>query len=136
MRGLLGDATEDMVEQLDDGKDKDTNEEEEYKMAAILGKCGGLDAILFRLSRLKEFVQGHPLMSAALKLLGYCVKLQANRRYLLNPHLNTLSILLGNLDQVGREGQGGGVCEPKLIGNTCSTLVWGYCVRLPHLSIT
>ena len=26
MRGLLGDATEDMIEQLDDGKDKDTNE--------------------------------------------------------------------------------------------------------------
>ena len=97
------------MEQLDNGKDKDTNEEEDYKMATILGKCGGLDAILSRLSHLKEFVQGHPLMSAALKLLGYCVKLQANRQYLLNPHLNTLSILLGNLDQVGLGGGGCGV---------------------------
>ena len=100
MRGLLGDATEDLVEQLDDGKDKDTNEEEDYKMADVLSKCGGLDAILSRLSRVREFVQGHPLMSAALRLLGYCVKLAANRQYLLNPYLNTLSILLGNLDQV------------------------------------
>ena len=88
------------MEQLDDGKDKDTNEEEDYKMAAILSKCGGLDAILCRLSHIKDFVQGHPLMSAALKLLGYCVKLEVNRKYLLNPHLNTLSVLLGNLDQV------------------------------------
>lgn len=104
MRGLLGDATEDMVEQLDSGKDKDTNEEEDYKMAAILSSCGGLDAILSRLSHVKDFVQGHPLMSAALKLLGYCVKLKVNRQYLLNPYLNTLSILLGNLDQVGVVG--------------------------------
>lgn len=88
------------MEQLDNGKDKDTNEEEDYKMAAILSKCGGLDAILSRLSHVKDFVQGHPLMSAALRLLGYCVKLKVNRQYLLNPHLNTLSILLGNLDQV------------------------------------
>ena len=85
---------------MDDGKDKDTNEEEDYKMASILSKCGGLDAILTRLSHIRDFVQGHPLMSAALKLLGYCVKLRQNRQYLLNPHLNTLSILLGNLDQV------------------------------------
>ena len=103
MRGLLGDATEDMVEQLDDGKDKDTNEEEDYKMAAILSKCGGLDAVLLRLSHIKGFVQGHPLMAAALKLLGYCVKLGVNRRYLLSPHLNTLNILLGNLDQVSKD---------------------------------
>ena len=100
MRGLLGDATEDMIEHLDNGKDKDTNEEEDYKMAAILSKCGGLDAILSRLSHIKDFVQGHPLISAALKLLGYCVKLNVNRRYLLNPHLNTLNVLLGTLDQV------------------------------------
>ncbi len=100
MRGLLGDATEEMVEQLDDGKDKDSNEEEEYKMSAVLSNCGGLDAILSRLSHVKDFIQGHPLISAALKLLGHCVRLKENRQFLLLPHLNTLNILLGTLDQV------------------------------------
>ena len=100
MRGLLGDATEDMVERLDDGKDKDTNEEEEYKMAAILCKCGGLDAILDRLAHVKDFVQGHHLVSAALKLLGFCVRLKVNRQYLLKPSLNTVDILISILDKV------------------------------------
>lgn len=101
MRGLLGDATEDIVEQLDDGKDKETNEEEEYKMAAIMSKCGGLDAVLARLSRIKDFVQGHALISAALRFLGYCVKLKVNRQYLLRPDLCTLNVLLRTLDLVG-----------------------------------
>ncbi len=100
MRGLLGDATEDIVEQLDDGKDKDTNEEEDYKMADIMGKCGGLDAVLARLSRVREFIQGHAFISAALRLLGYCVKLKANRQHLLRPELNTLNVLLRTLDLV------------------------------------
>ena len=100
MRGLLGDATEDMVERLDSGKDKDTNEEEEYKMAAILCECGGLDAILDRLAHVKDFVQGHHLVSAALKLLGFCVRLKVNRQYLLKPSLNTLDVLISTLDKV------------------------------------
>ena len=100
MRGLLGDATEDIVEQLSDGKDKDTNEEEDYKMADIMGRCGGLDAMLARLSHIKDFVQGHALISAALRLLGYCVKLKANRQYLLRPELSTLNVLLRTLDLV------------------------------------
>ena len=102
MRGLLGDATEDMVERLDNGKDKDTNEEEEYKMAAILSDCGGLDAILDRLAHVKDFVQSHHLVSAALKLLGFCVRLKVNRQYLLRPHLNTLDNLLTILDKVSK----------------------------------
>lgn len=100
MRGLLGDATEDMVEQLDTAKDE-VNEEEEFKMAAILSKCGGLDSILSRLAKVTDFIQGHNLILAALKLLGYCVKLKENRQYLLQPHLNTLDTLLGILDLVG-----------------------------------
>ncbi len=99
MRGLLGDATEDMVEQLDGDKDE-VNEEEEYKMAAILCQCDGLDAILSRLARVDDFIQGHNLISAALKLLGYCVKLKVNRQYLLKPHLSTLNTLLSIIDLV------------------------------------
>ena len=123
MRGLLGDATEDMVERLDDGKDKDTNEEEDYKMAAILGECGGLDALLDRLAHVKDFVQGHHLVSAALKLLGFCVRLKVNRQHLLKPHLNTLDTLLTILDKVCRQKECHNICHclskvnPKTIFN-------------------
>ena len=76
MRGLLGDATEDMVEKLDDGKDKSVDDEEEYKMAAVLSVCGGLDAVMWRLGCVRDFMQGHQLISAALKLLDCCTKLK------------------------------------------------------------
>ena len=76
IRGLLGDATEDIVERLDSGKDRDVDEEEDYKMAAVLSRCNGLDVILTRLAHIKDFVQGHQLISAALKLLGFCIKLK------------------------------------------------------------
>lgn len=44
----MGDATEDIVERLEDAGQKDVDEEEVYKMAAILSSCGGLDAVLSR----------------------------------------------------------------------------------------
>ena len=110
--GLLGDATEDMVEQLDSGKGENVDEEEVYKMARVLSECGGLEAILSRLglhvgachgggrgrkgcgfgikdwmvlwtlhilcrlNHARDFIRCHELVSAALKLLGYCVKLK------------------------------------------------------------
>ena len=80
MRGLLGDATEDMVEKLDDGKDKSIDGEEEYKMAAVLSQCEGLDAVMWRLACVRDFIRGHQLISAALKLLDCCTKLKVRGR--------------------------------------------------------
>ena len=79
MRGLLGDATEDMVEKLDDGKDKNVDDEQEYKMASVLGRCEGLDAVMFRLACVRDFIRGHQLISAALKLLDSCTKLKVSQ---------------------------------------------------------
>lgn len=76
--GLLGDATEDIVEKLSDGKVEDVDEEEVFKMAAILASCGGLDTILNRLVHIRDFIQCHELLAAALKLLGFCVKLKVS----------------------------------------------------------
>ena len=76
MRGLLGDATEDMVEKLDDGKDKNVDEEQEFRMAAVLSRCEGLDAVMCRLACVRDFVRGHQLISAALRLLVHCTKLK------------------------------------------------------------
>lgn len=42
MRGLLGEATEDIVERLDSDK-TDQDEEEVYKLASVLSECGGIE---------------------------------------------------------------------------------------------
>ena len=64
------------MEQLSDGKGEDVDEEEVFKMAAVLSKCGGLEAILARLAHARDFVRSHELLAAALKLLGFCAKLK------------------------------------------------------------
>ena len=46
---LLGDATEDMVNTLDSGKDEDQDHEEIYKMANVMSDCEGLTVMLQRL---------------------------------------------------------------------------------------
>ena len=53
--GLLGDATEDMVDKLSNGEGKDIDEEEVYKMAATLEQCNGMEAILTRLVHATSF---------------------------------------------------------------------------------
>ena len=42
MRGLLGDATEEFIESLDKKEGEASDDEEIYKLAAVLGECGGI----------------------------------------------------------------------------------------------
>ena len=49
MRGLLGDATEDMVNSLDSNTQEDVDKEEVYRMANVLSTCDGLKVMLARL---------------------------------------------------------------------------------------
>ena len=42
MRGLLGEATEDMIERLDNDK-TDDDAEEIYKLASVMSECGGIE---------------------------------------------------------------------------------------------
>jgi len=48
MRGLLGDATEDMVNSLDTNTEEDVDKEEVYRMANVLATGGGLRVMLDR----------------------------------------------------------------------------------------
>jgi E3 ubiquitin-protein ligase UBR4 len=48
MRGLLGDATEDMVNSLESNTQEDIDKEEVYRMANVLASCGGLNVMLDR----------------------------------------------------------------------------------------
>ena len=51
MRGLMGDATEDIIETLDSGSSENVDEEEIYHMADTMSQCGGLEAALTRCVR-------------------------------------------------------------------------------------
>ena len=42
MRGLLGDATEDIISNLQDKKNEKKDSEEAYRLAGVMAECGGL----------------------------------------------------------------------------------------------
>ena len=50
MRGLLGDATEDMVNSLDNNTQEDVDKEEVFRMANVLSLCDG-DGLKVMLNR-------------------------------------------------------------------------------------
>ena len=50
MRGLLGDATEDMVNSLDSNTQEDVDKEEVFRMANVLSLCDG-DGLKVMLNR-------------------------------------------------------------------------------------
>ncbi|CAL1532573.1 unnamed protein product [Lymnaea stagnalis] len=98
MRGLLGDATEDMINSLDSGSEDDIDKEDVYKMANVLRECGGLEVMLERLASIKDLVLGKQLMVVLLKLFSYTVNVKANRQHLTSPELNSINIMLGALN--------------------------------------
>ncbi|XP_074661944.1 E3 ubiquitin-protein ligase UBR4-like [Tubulanus polymorphus] len=94
MRGLLGDATEDMVNSLDNSADEDIDNEEVYKMATVLWECNGLEVMLQRFNSVKDLVRGKPLLQVLLKLFNYCVKTRTSRQYLAKPETGAISTML------------------------------------------
>ncbi|XP_060573171.1 E3 ubiquitin-protein ligase UBR4-like [Ruditapes philippinarum] len=98
MRGLLGDATEDMVNSLESNTQEDIDKEEVYRMANVLASCGGLNVMLDRLESIKDLVLGKPLMLVLLKLFSFAVNVKANRQELIKPELNTITVMLGALN--------------------------------------
>ena len=98
MRGLLGDATEDMVNSLDTGKDSDVDCEEVYRMASVMGECNGLKVMLDRLAMIRNLVTGKPLMEVLLKLFTYCLKIKSNKRQLMQKELQSITKMLGALN--------------------------------------
>ncbi|BFZ02848.1 hypothetical protein BsWGS_05885 [Bradybaena similaris] len=98
MRGLLGDATEDMVNSLDSGSEDDIDKEDVYKMATVLKDCGGLEVMLERLASIRDLILGKQLMVVLLKLFSYGVNVKVNRQHLTLPELNSINIMLGALN--------------------------------------
>ena len=103
MRGLLGDATEEFIENLaeKDGEDEES-EEEVYHLANVMAECGGLEVMLRRLTFVRESLSSSPtsygyskqLLSVLLKLFGHCIRVRKNREKLLEPSCRTIPVLL------------------------------------------
>ena len=80
--------------------DKGEDEEKVYKMAAVLSDNGGLEVMLLRLASIRDLVSGKHLLAVLLKLFSYCVKVKVNRVRLIQPEMNTISVMLGALNLV------------------------------------
>ncbi|XP_052722001.1 E3 ubiquitin-protein ligase UBR4-like isoform X2 [Crassostrea angulata] len=98
MRGLLGDATEDMVNSLESNSEEDVDKEEVYKMASVLAEGDGLKVMLTRLATIKDLVLGRQLMTVLLKLFGFVVNVKACRQELIKTEMNTVNVMLGALN--------------------------------------
>lgn len=61
-RGLLGDATEEFIETLDNKGQSTVDNEEVYKMANVLGECNGLKVMVTRLGAIQNVWRAKPLL--------------------------------------------------------------------------
>ncbi|KAL6043444.1 protein purity of essence [Balamuthia mandrillaris] len=98
LQGLDGEATEEIVEQLQSANEEEVDPEEEFKITAVMHKCGGLEAMLTQLQRIVDFSAQRELVYLVCKLLMYCCKLRVNRQHLLK--IKGTNLLLETLQQV------------------------------------
>ncbi|PAA59811.1 hypothetical protein BOX15_Mlig013612g1 [Macrostomum lignano] len=114
IRGLSGDATEDLIESFE--AEAESDEEETYRMTEVVGACGGLTVLLRRLdtvpsgdlSRAKQFI------SSSLNLLELCLKVSSNRQVLLDPGICAMPVLLKTLNTV-MSGEMGFALSPQVL---------------------
>lgn len=103
MTGLSGDATEDIIDNLEPkNADLTKNEEEIYRMADELAHNGALKVMLERLGSINQqnFSFGKPLLRVLLKLFEYSIKLKINRKFLIKPEVKTISTMLQTLNMM------------------------------------
>ncbi|CAF2716025.1 unnamed protein product [Rotaria sp. Silwood2] len=102
MRGLLGDATEDIIETFDTKKNANENGEDDpediYRLANVLSEHSGLETMLKRLDSIPDMSSGKALLQILLKLLEYAIKLKVNRQRLIDPNLRAISSMLNKLN--------------------------------------
>jgi E3 ubiquitin-protein ligase UBR4 len=83
LQGLDGEATEEMVDSLQDDSEEQRDPEEVYKISEAMSDCGGLVSVM-RLISSSNFDTDKELIQVALKLLYYCAKIKRNRQTLLS----------------------------------------------------
>ncbi|RMZ99744.1 E3 ubiquitin- ligase UBR4-like [Brachionus plicatilis] len=106
MTGLLGDATEDIIDNLEpkklDAATQDDEQQQVYRMADELAYSGALPVMLERLASINQqnFSVGKPLLRVLLKLFDYALKLKVNRAVLIRPQLKAISTMLQTLNMM------------------------------------
>ncbi|XP_066149479.1 E3 ubiquitin-protein ligase UBR4 isoform X2 [Euwallacea fornicatus] len=94
MRGLLGDATEEFIETLDNKEQSTVDNEEVYKMANVLADCGGLKVMVTRLGAIQNARRAKPLLQVLLKLFTLSVKVNRCQEVLIEPELGAIEAFL------------------------------------------
>ncbi|KAF5296758.1 hypothetical protein FQR65_LT10159 [Abscondita terminalis] len=97
MRGLLGDATEEFVETLNNKSQNTVDNEEVYKMANVLADCGGLKIMVVRLGAIQNIWRARPLLQVLLKLFRLSVKVNRVQEVLIQPELCAMEVFLRTL---------------------------------------
>lgn len=94
MRGLLGDATEEFIETLNNKSQEEVDNEKLYKMANVLADCGGLRVMLERIVSLQNISSSKMLLQVLLKLFLFSVKVRRCQSVLCQPELGAINSLL------------------------------------------
>ncbi|XP_008200345.2 E3 ubiquitin-protein ligase UBR4 isoform X1 [Tribolium castaneum] len=97
MRGLLGDATEEFVETLNNKSQSTVDNEEVYKMANVLADCGGLKVMVKRLGAIQNVRRAKPLLQVILKLFRLSIKVVKCQEVLIQPELGAMEVFLRTL---------------------------------------
>ncbi|XP_030384737.1 protein purity of essence [Scaptodrosophila lebanonensis] len=94
MRGLLGDATEEFVETLNNKSQEEVDTEQLYRMANVLADCNGLRVMLERIGSLQRISRNRELIQVLLKLFLICVKVRRCQKVLCQPEVGAINTLL------------------------------------------
>ncbi len=122
MRGLLGDATEEFIETLENKEADDKDEEDVYRLANVMSDCGGLEVMLSRMESVEDAQYSRQLLTVLLKLFGYCIKVSKNRDRLLDPQLRAIPVLLQCLRlSLASEEEAGAPSVAAASGSTTTT---------------
>lgn len=95
MRGLLGDATEEFIERLDDNSADHIDIEQVFRMANVLADdSNGLQIMLERIASIQNVVTSRQLLQVLLKLFLIAVKVRRCQEVLCLPALGAINIFL------------------------------------------
>lgn len=118
MRGLLGDATEEFIETLNNKSTEEVDNEQLYRMANVLSdECGGLKVMLDRIASLQNVSRSRSLLQVLLKLFLLAVKVRRCQEVLCRPELGAINTLLKVLQlclQTENDSQQSAVTEQLL----------------------
>eukprot|EP01135_Chromosphaera_perkinsii_P006329 Nk52_evm58s485 gene=Nk52_evmTU58s485 len=114
LQGLDGEATEEIVEEINDDEDEEIDVEVEYAITSIFSECGGLAAFMDLLDTIVNFREDEQLARLLLKILNASL-IKANLVALLDPELDTIEILVNKLTQVVQEESLSDIAETVFI---------------------